>query len=157
MHENKENGKKYIGITQQSLKKRSNNGKGYTGCTKFYNAIQKYGWENFKHKILFKGLTKEEAELKEQELIKEYNTQIDGYNIANGGKVNSITEETKNKMVRSHMVRQFKVVLRFPNGSARVFENLDEAAEKTKLDKKYIRGCCEGTIPTNKLDFKFLE
>ena len=46
-------GKKYIGKTKTSLKERAkNNAKGYKGCPVFYNAIQKYGWENFEVEIL---------------------------------------------------------------------------------------------------------
>lgn len=63
------NRKKYIGVTSQKPNQRWRNGKGYYGSTRIYNAIQKYGWENIEHKILFTGLTKEEAEQKEKELI----------------------------------------------------------------------------------------
>ena len=46
-------GKKYIGKTKTSLKNRAeNNQRGYKGCTAFYNAIQKYGWDNFTVEIL---------------------------------------------------------------------------------------------------------
>lgn len=46
-------GKKYIGQTRTTLKDRAKqNAKGYKGCTAFYNAIQKYGWENFEVEIL---------------------------------------------------------------------------------------------------------
>lgn len=155
MHENKINGKKYIGMTKRSLKKRSNNGKGYKGCDKFYRAIEKYGWNNFTHKILYKNLTKEEAELKEQELIKLYNTQVNGYNIANGGKANSVTQETIEKARKTREDNQRIVILTLPSGATRKYANVAEAAEKLKLDKKYIRGCCDGTIPTNKLDFRY--
>lgn len=157
MHENKINNKKYIGITSKTLKQRSNNGKGYKGCTKFYNAIEKYGWKNFRHKILYRGLTKEEAEEKEQELIKEYNTQVEGYNIANGGSVNSMTEETRDKISKSRRDNTRRIVLTFPNGSTRIFENVDEAVKVMKIDKKYIKGCCDGSIPTKKLDLKYLD
>lgn len=157
MHENKVNGKKYIGMTSRPLKQRSNGGEGYKGCTKFYNAIQKYGWDNFRHIILYKNLTKEEAEFREQQLIKSHNTQTKGYNIANGGCVNAITEETKEKISKSHSQNHNKVFLTLPNGKIIIFDNLDEASKKTRLDKKYIRGCCEGTIPTSKIDFSFGE
>lgn len=46
-------GKKYIGQTRTTLKERAKlNAKGYKGCTAFYNAIQKYGWDNFSVEIL---------------------------------------------------------------------------------------------------------
>ena len=46
-------GKKYIGKTKTTLKARAkDNCKGYKGCTAFYNAIQKYGYENFEVEIL---------------------------------------------------------------------------------------------------------
>lgn len=87
MHVNKENGKKYIGITKQNPKKRWQNGKGYIGCTHFYNAIKKYGWDNFEHEIVFSNLTHQEANDKERELIKQYNTNNPeyGYNSTLGG------------------------------------------------------------------------
>ena len=72
-HTNKINGKKYIGITCKEPHKRWSNGNGYKG-QKFYNAITKYGWDNFEHEILFNELTLEEANKKEIELIKKYNT-----------------------------------------------------------------------------------
>lgn len=106
------NGKVYIGITSQNVKRRwRKNGEGY--CQKrsgeytqslMAHAINKYGWDNILHEILFDGLTKEEAEEKEQELIIFYNSNNSeyGYNIANGGRVNSISEETKRKISKSH-------------------------------------------------------
>ena len=46
-------GKKYIGKTTTDLKTRAKkNAVGYKGCIAFYNAILKYGWENFTVEIL---------------------------------------------------------------------------------------------------------
>lgn len=46
-------GKKYIGKTKTTLKTRAEqNARGYKGCTAFYNAIQKYGFDNFSVEIL---------------------------------------------------------------------------------------------------------
>lgn len=87
MHKNKINDKVYIGITKQSLKQRcGNNGEQYKRQT-FYKAIEKYGWDNFEHIILYENLTQKEAEEKEIELIDYYksNNQRYGYNIDKGG------------------------------------------------------------------------
>ena len=59
MHINKINDKKYIGITSYSLKERWRNGNGYGENTPFGQAIKKYGWNNFEHKILYSDLTLE--------------------------------------------------------------------------------------------------
>ena len=87
MHVNRINDKKYIGITYQKPEKRWKNGYGYRNNSHFFNAIEKYGWDMFDHKILFTNLTKEEAEQKEIELIAKYKTNQRefGYNIDNGG------------------------------------------------------------------------
>lgn len=101
------NGKVYIGITRQDPNKRWKNGEGYNECPRFYNAILKYGWNNFKHEILFEGLTQEQAEQKEIELIKQYNSTDEnfGYNLANGGNTTKgyqHTKETKEKYSKLH-------------------------------------------------------
>lgn len=85
-HTNKINGKKYIGISVQSPSRRwRKNGEGYDGCPKFYQAIQKYGWNNFDHEILLTELTQQEANEKEKEYIAKYDTIKNGYNILAGG------------------------------------------------------------------------
>lgn len=98
MHINKFNNKKYIGFTSQSLNHRCNNGKGYKKCPLFFYAIQKYGWNNFEHKILYMGLNREEAKQKERELIEIFKTNNPkyGYNIENG--TGSMCQNTKNKI-----------------------------------------------------------
>ena len=99
------NGKVYIGMTKQTLQRRFSAGRGYKGCPRMHNAIKKYGWENFKHEILFDGLSKEEAEQKEIELIRAYKSNLEdyGYNIENGGNVSGThSEETKKKISAAH-------------------------------------------------------
>ena len=85
MHENKINGKKYIGITKQQPEVRWKGGSGYKQNPAFWNAIQKYGWDNFEHIILLENLTREDAERLEIEYIQQYNTIAQGYNISEGG------------------------------------------------------------------------
>ena len=87
MHENKTNGKKYIGITGKDPEKRWLKGTNYRTCTAMNRAFQKYGWDGFNHVIIESGLTREEACAKEKELIAKYNTRDPsfGYNICVGG------------------------------------------------------------------------
>lgn len=80
-------GKVYIGITCKKPEHRWNDGKGYSYNAHFWNAIQKYGWDNFEHEILFSGLPIEEAKQKEIELIAKYDStnKSKGYNMTPGG------------------------------------------------------------------------
>ena len=87
LHKNKLNGCTYIGITSQKSDKRWRSGKGYSGSPLFYNAIQKYGWDSFDHKILFQNLNKKEAELIEVDLIYYFKKLNLSYNLADGGNV----------------------------------------------------------------------
>lgn len=105
-HQNKTNGKVYVGITMQEPEKRwGNNGINYKSSPRFYSAIQKYGWDNFDHDILFENLTHDEACLKEQELIKFYNSMNRefGYNSTSGGDVFIMSEEVRQKLSQSMM------------------------------------------------------
>lgn len=105
-HVNKINQKVYIGITKQDVEKRwGNNGINYKSSPHFYAAIQKYGWDNFEHNVLFTGLTQKEACLKEQELIKQFNAMNRdfGYNSTSGGENFTMNEETKQKISKALM------------------------------------------------------
>lgn len=100
------NNKVYIGRTSQGLKSRAGkNGKGYKDCRRFWNAICKYGWENFKLEILASDLSFEEsveAEKKYIELTKSYDDNY-GYNILKQEPgEGSLSEETKKKISKSH-------------------------------------------------------
>ena len=96
--------KRYIGITSyKKVEYRWNNGKGYKNNIHFTNAINKYGWDNFEHIIIAKGLTEDEAKWLEIELIREWDStnQDKGYNVTMGGEgVNGYhhTEQWKQDM-----------------------------------------------------------
>lgn len=96
------NGKVYIGITKLKPKYRwGHNGNGYYRHPFLINAIKKFGWDNIKHEVLFENLTRQEAELKEVELISLHksNQRQFGYNIQNGGySKGKYNEETILKM-----------------------------------------------------------
>lgn len=121
IHTNKVNNKRYVGITSQKLESRWKCGTGYKGQKRFYNAIKSYGWDGFTHEVVASGLSKEQAEALEVELISKYksNDLQFGYNIENGGHTHklsleqrkhlsdvnrgkSYSSETKEKMSRSH-------------------------------------------------------
>ena len=88
VHTNKINNKKYVGQTCQKPESRwGNQGCGYKGCLLFERAIQKYGWDNFEHEIVYDGLTQDEANYYEEMLIEQYHTTDSdfGYNIRSGG------------------------------------------------------------------------
>lgn len=95
--------KKYIGITCQSVNERWANGNGYKKQD-FYNAIQKYGWGNFEHKVLIHGLSREQACRWEIKLIAHFKTfdKKYGYNLSLGGDCQRHTEESRIKISKNN-------------------------------------------------------
>lgn len=77
----------YIGVTSDIKHRWRGHGMGYKGSTWIYNAIQTFGWDNFEKEILYSGLSREEASIKEAELIRLYqsNSFEYGYNMQSGG------------------------------------------------------------------------
>ena len=144
VHINKTNGKKYFGQTKQDLRQRFRNGEGYKNSPKFYEAIKKYGWDGFEHILLFDGLTLEEANKKEEELIKEYDTINDknGYNIAYGGDNHDISEETVRKILEAKQ----KQVDRYNKDGVYIdsFDNAKVAGKILNINPSGIYACCNG-------------
>ena len=106
VHINKINGKMYVGQTCMKPTKRWNGGRGYKTQIHFYNAIQKYGWDNFDHEIIASNLTKKEANKFEILLIDKLDTTNinKGYNLTKGGEGFygfHHSEETKKKISKS--------------------------------------------------------
>ena len=102
-HINKINGKIYIGQTihgDNPIKRWGCNGAHYKTQSYFYDAIQKWGWDNFDHEVIANHLTAKEADEFEKLLIKKLNTTDNnfGYNLATGGKSYEMTERTKKKI-----------------------------------------------------------
>lgn len=151
--------KTYIGITKERPERRWRNGRGYYQQKVFTNAINKYGWDNFKHEILYNNLTKEEAEQKEIELIAYYksNQSEYGYNVDNGGNcVGKVSEHTKNiqreatKLLwqdedyRHSVVSKIrrKKVICLNNGI--LYNSIVECSRSLKLDSSNINKVCQG-------------
>lgn len=113
IHVNKINNKVYIGITSlYDVNNRWNCGIGYKNQKHFYNAIKKYGWDNFEHKVLLDNLTEFQAKQYEIYLIKTYRDYLgkeNVYNISDGGEgaFGCIrTEEQKRKISDAHKGKQ---------------------------------------------------
>lgn len=89
IHRNLINGKVYIGQTKNSLARRARkDGSGYKGSHAFYNAIQKYGWENFSHAII-EECEDDKANERERYWVDFFNSTNNqfGYNSMSGGKI----------------------------------------------------------------------
>lgn len=162
MHVNKANEKRYIGISKNPIARWAN-GKGYYRNKHFSDAINKYGWNNFDHLILYTDLTREEAGEIEQHLIKKYRTQDKryGYNLTSGGEAFLHSEESKKLMserrkgkgpreftethrqrIRDHHAggTEKKPVICIENGV--IYACINDAAKQTGINKKQISGCC---------------
>ena len=98
VHINKVNGKRYYGITCQEVERRWRNGKGYYKNKYFTNAINKYGWDNFEHIVIARGLTEEEAKWIKIKLIREWDTKNPEYGYNKTHKDNAQTEKAKKKI-----------------------------------------------------------
>lgn len=75
-------GKCYIGQTVNVRKRWRETA--YSGCPKFYKAIQKYGWDNIQHEILCVCHDAEEANEAEARFIESYDSINNGYNVVVG-------------------------------------------------------------------------
>lgn len=93
IHTNVVNGKKYCGYTNNPNKRWRNEGicykpkKGRENTRPFWNAIVKYGWDNFKSEIILETPNKQDAKNREIEIIDKLNLRDRryGYNVAKGG------------------------------------------------------------------------
>lgn len=174
VHQNKINGKRYVGITNNTSKRWYGKGKHYNGCPYFYSAIQKYGWDNFAHEVIVRGLTLAEASEMEQYYIAKYKTcdKEYGYNLTRGGQ-NAPTmlgkhhsEETKRKIgegnrgkkhseiqnqQHSAHMKGLMVGSRNPKSTAvrcintgEIFESQSIAAKAKGVLQSKIYKCCNG-------------
>jgi len=115
MFVNKRNGKKYIGQSRVSFRRRMQGHKSKAkqnkdkGCRALNAAIRKYGWDAF-DKIVICEVPIEELSSKEQEMIAMHNSLApNGYNLTPGGEsspmLNESVKETARKVMNSSEVR----------------------------------------------------
>lgn len=95
------NGKAYVGMTRQELKKRWENGKGYKDSQVFSKALAKVEWSDVKKEVLAMTDSKDKAEELEMFYIAKFNLTNPefGYNVDNGGnRKGTHSEATKRKI-----------------------------------------------------------
>ena len=161
VHINKINNKKYVGITKQKPQGRwGNNGFRYKKQQKFYRAIQKYGWDNFEHIILYEHLTAEEAGEIEKQLIEKYDSYNNGYNADLGGNVTNHSPETLEKMRQSMLGKKHteETKQKISNSKEKsrvycieknkIYSSITEASKDTDTDASSIIKCCKGKMLT---------
>lgn len=97
-------GKKYIGQTCQKLNRRWRNGLGYKRNPYFWRAIEKYGWDNIEHKVIFQCESLEETNRMEEWLIACHrsNDPRYGYNISAGADGKGIVAESTKELLRQN-------------------------------------------------------
>ena len=138
MHTNQINEKRYVGITSKPPERRwGNNGSGYRKNEHFWKAIQKYGWCNFEHEILFADVAKEFACFAEKCLVACHKTNdpLFGYNLTSGGDMGcTYSEESRRKISESRKGK-------YTGESSAMFgispkERMDEATYQQWLHKQ---------------------
>lgn len=102
------NGKCYIGQTIQPLKKRWNlHCSNSSGCPALNNAFKKYGKDNFEITVIDHAHSREELDQKEIFWIEYYNSLVpNGYNLHTGGLHHKVSEETRQKIIKSLIGRK---------------------------------------------------
>lgn len=154
------NGKMYVGQTTRDLghrisqhKSEAERGKGSV----FHKAINKYGFNNIKWKIIDVANTQEELNEKEKFYIKKYRTYTryknsNGYNRTLGGE--GVRGLTHSKESIERMKISLKGKYKGSNNpsarkvaclnTGRVFDTMKEAAYKYDVPYSHISSCCKG-------------
>lgn len=168
------NGKKYVGMTSQVVRKRISNGKKYAG--RLGRAIIKHGWQAFTYEVVCDGLSIDDAKSLETALIEQLETKDPnkGYNTTKGGECSFIghsqSDETRSKIsgslkgavftkehckriseaksgARHHAAK--KVYQYTKDGTlVRVWDYMSEAAKAVGVTKSSISHACVGIAKT---------
>ena len=95
-------GKVYVGVTSQPVKRRWNNGNGYRFIPELWEKIKSKGWESIDKEVVGTELDKVSASKLEQKLIEEFDATNPnkGYNRELGGLTSEklVSRETREKI-----------------------------------------------------------
>lgn len=110
VHTNNFNGKKYIGMTNNIKRRWRQKGSEYKGCKVFFQAIKKYGFDNFTHEVIEKTENFNKACKLEQYYIALYDTTDNkkGYNTAPGGNGGKVYKKHPRNMLGKHQTKYQK-------------------------------------------------
>lgn len=138
------NGKVYIGQTKKTIQNRWKNGKGYT-CHHhgwFWKAIEKYGWDNIEHEILYDDLTKKLADYYEKYFINIYRSTDKryGYNCQTGGSRDYRYSEWSRKNISESLKKRYAI------------NPPDTSKARAVLQKKQGRRIAQYDLMGNKLN-----
>lgn len=165
-------GKVYIGITSMPVEKRwGRGGTAYRHQPVIWNAIRKYGWDNFKHEIINDGMRDIDAKELEIALIAEHQSmdREKGYNRTVGGdgtkgwkhtpnqhaalikhnsrgflKGRTLSEKTKKKMSASRKDKSAVAQIGLDGKLISIFQSIAEAAKSVNGSRPNIVACCNG-------------
>ena len=147
--------KRYIGATSLPPLKRWQNGNGYRSNALFWEAIQRWGWDNITHEIIAEGLTKSAAALGEHEYIVncKANNPAHGFNKSSGYGFTGckhttearqkISEHRKGKKSTRTYVIQEKSPAQW-----RIYKSVKRAAEHTGVNPSNISRAARGQRKT---------
>lgn len=177
-YRNLQNDKKYIGKTineKYRINKHKRNA--LISTTPFYNAIRKYGWDDFEYSILYeiegddKYMIDSKIKQKEKECILLNNSILEGYNLTEGGDGSCGLYPSDEVRFKMSIKRQGNLHPMFGKKSSmakpvfKVSDNneileeyysIEEAAFKNNAKKQHIVRCCRGIRnKTRGFRFKF--
>jgi len=160
---NKINGKSYIGFDSNWPKrmvdhKQNHNKNRRIG--KFYNALKKYGWENFEWNVIYQSKDNNHTlNVMESFFIHQYNTLNGGYNMTPGGdgkrKGSIESDETRLKKSIAHTGKKLskEIIKKCADkrrGHKHSIESLMKMSNKAKGRAPWNKGKKTGQIPYNK-------
>lgn len=125
-------GKQYIGQTWNEIKRKNDHKNGRRKCA-FYDAIKKYGIDNFKYELLHESDNQQELDFLEDMEIMTRNTLVpNGYNIRRGGSHGKHSEASKKLSSISHKGKKLPGVSIANRGRRRTEEQRRAQSKRTK-------------------------
>ncbi len=132
----------YVGLSQNP-KQRWNNGEGYKENKDFYQAIQRFGWENIKHEIVAETYYKWVAQKIERTLITHFKKKKRNFNENN---IESKLLDSNKSKRHTKRVGQYN---KATGELVKEFESIREAKDYTGVPEQGIRETCINKIKTS--------